>query len=45
VGSCSARALALGGVMAFFVGLVLFVGLCGYLDSLLHWSSARRRQR
>jgi len=31
--------------MAFFVGLVLFVGLCGYLDSLLHGPSTRRPQR
>ena len=45
VGSCPARALALGGVMAFFVGLVLFIGLCGYLDARLPWPSLRWRQR
>jgi hypothetical protein len=35
----------LGGVMAFFVGVVLFVGLCGYLDAGLPWPSRRRRFR
>ena len=30
--------------MAFFVGLVLFIGLCGYLDARLPWPSPRRRQ-
>ena len=44
-GIVPARALALGGVMAFLVGLVLFIGLCGYLDSRLPWPSLRRRQR
>jgi hypothetical protein len=29
--------------MAFFVGLVLFLGLCGYLDARLRWPPARRR--
>jgi hypothetical protein len=31
--------------MAFFVGLVLFVGLCGYLDARLGWPPRRRRSR
>jgi hypothetical protein len=29
--------------MAFFVGLVLFVGVCGYLDARLAWPRRRRR--
>jgi hypothetical protein len=29
--------------VAFFVGLVLFIGLCGYLDARLPWPSLRRR--
>lgn len=31
--------------MSFLVGLVLFVGVCGFLDARLPWSSRNRRSR
>ncbi len=34
-----------GGVMTFLVGLVLFAGLCGSLDTWLPRPSLRRKQR
>jgi len=38
-------AMIRGGVVAFFVGLVLFVGLCGYLDTRLPWPRRGRDER
>ena len=31
--------------MSFLVGLVLFVGVCGFLDARLPWTSRNRRSR
>jgi hypothetical protein len=31
--------------MAFFVGLALFIGLCGFLDSRLPWPPRPRQRR
>jgi hypothetical protein len=31
--------------MAFLIGIVLFVGLCGFLDARLDWSFRPRRSR
>ncbi len=35
----------LGLKMSFLVGLVLFVGVCGFLDARLPWTSRNRRSR
>ena len=31
--------------MSFLVGLVLFVGVCGFLDARLPWTTRNRRTR
>jgi hypothetical protein len=31
--------------MAFLIGLVLFIGLCGFLDSRLQWPERPVRRR
>jgi hypothetical protein len=31
--------------MTFIIAIVLFVGLCGYLDAQLGWSPGPRRRR
>jgi hypothetical protein len=41
--SLSGRAWVRGLKMSFLVGLVLFVGVCGFLDARLPWTSRNRR--
>jgi hypothetical protein len=31
--------------MSFLIGIVLFIGLCGFLDARLDWSPRPRRRR
>jgi hypothetical protein len=31
--------------MAFLVGLILFIGLCGFLDSRLQWPARPGRRK